>query len=69
MALNEKDLSVIESIVHRTYDDMVILIKRSLERVEDHIDDTETRIYSRLCDFEDNIVDNNRLENSRGIRL
>ncbi|MEN9913012.1 MAG: hypothetical protein RLY66_420 [Candidatus Parcubacteria bacterium] len=55
MSLDSKDLELIESIVYKNSDDIAISIARSFERLEERIDGSESRIYSRLADIEDRI--------------
>ncbi len=55
MSLDSKDLELIESIVYKNSDDIAISIARSFERLEERIDASESRIYSRLADLEDRI--------------
>lgn len=55
MSLDPKDLELIERIVYKNSDDIAISIARSFERLEERIDGSESRIYSRLADIEDRI--------------
>lgn len=55
MSLDTKDLELIERIVYKNSDDIAISIARSFERLEERIDGSESRIYSRLADIEDRI--------------
>lgn len=55
MALDQKDLEVIERIVYKNGDDIAVSIARSFERLEERIDAAESRIYRRLADVEDRI--------------
>jgi hypothetical protein len=56
MALDQKDLELIERIVAKNGDDVAVSIARSFERIEERIDATEYRLYVRLADLEDKIV-------------
>jgi ribosomal protein S14 len=55
MALEQKDLELIERMIYKTSDDIAVSIARSFERLEERIDAAESRIYSRLADVEDKI--------------
>ena len=44
-----------ERIVLKGNDDVAVSLGRSLERLEERIDASESRIYSRLSDIEDEI--------------
>jgi len=55
MALQQKDLELIERIIYKSGDDTAVSIARSFERLEERIDAAESRIYSRLADIEDKI--------------
>ncbi|MBP6858467.1 MAG: hypothetical protein KBC33_01395 [Candidatus Pacebacteria bacterium] len=55
MSLDSKDLELIERIVYKNSDDIAISIARSFQRLEERIDGSESRIYSRLADLEDRI--------------
>lgn len=55
MAIDPKDLEQIERIIYRNADDIAVSLARSFERLEERIDDSEARIYSRLGDIEDRI--------------
>lgn len=59
MSLDQKDLELIEHIVSKNSDDVAVSIARSFQRLEERIDATESRIYSRLSESED------RLESGR----
>ena len=56
MALDQKDLELIERIIYKSADDVAISIARSFERLEERIDATESRLYGRLADIEDKIA-------------
>jgi hypothetical protein len=53
MALDNKDLEQIENIIYKSADDVAVSIARSFERLEERVDATESRLYSRLADIED----------------
>lgn len=55
MSLDQKDTELIERIVYKNSDDIAISIARSFERLEERIDGSESRIYSRLSEVEDKI--------------
>ncbi len=55
MALEQKDLELIERVIYKNGDDIAISIGRSFERLEERIDAAESRIYSRLAEVEDKI--------------
>ncbi len=58
MSLEQKDLELIERIIYKSSDDIAVSISRSFERLEERIDASESRIYSRLAELEDTIVAN-----------
>ena len=49
MALEQKDLELIERVIYKNGDDIAVSIGRSFERLEERIDAAESRIYSRLA--------------------
>lgn len=55
-ALTQGDLEQIERIIYKNSDDIAISIARSFERLEECIDATEARLYSRLADLEDQLA-------------
>ena len=57
MSLEQKDIELIESIVYKSADDIAISISRSFERLEERIDSTESRLYSRLAEIDDLICE------------
>lgn len=59
MFLEQKDVELIESLIVKNSDDIAISISRSFERLEQRIDGSESRIYSRLGEIED-VIDNYR---------
>ncbi len=56
MALDQKDLEVIERIIYKNGDDVAVSIVRSFERLEERIDASESRLYSRLAEVADRFV-------------
>ncbi len=57
MPLDQKDLEAIERFIYKNSDDIAVSISRSFERLEERIDAAESRIYSRLADVEDQIME------------
>ncbi len=55
MALEQKDLELIERIIYKNGDDIAISISRSFERLEERLDAVESRLYSRFSEVEDNV--------------
>ena len=55
MAIEQKDLELIERVIYKNGDDIAVSIGRSFERLEERIDAAESRIYSRLAEIEDKI--------------
>ncbi len=55
MSLEQKDLELIESIIYKNSDDIAVSIARSFERLEERVNDVETRLYSRLSEVEDSV--------------
>jgi len=55
MALEQKDLELIERVIYKNGDDIAVSIGRSFERLEERIDAAESRIYSRIADLEDKV--------------
>ena len=53
--MTPKDLELIERIIYKGNDDIAISIARSFERLEERIDASEARIYSRLSELEDKL--------------
>ncbi len=53
MALEPKDIELLERVIYKNSDDVAVSISRSFERLEERIDAAESRIYSRLADGED----------------
>lgn len=55
MSLDQKDLELIERVIYKNGDDVAVSIARSLERLEERIDATESRLYRRLAGLEETI--------------
>ncbi|HKW30655.1 MAG TPA: hypothetical protein VJT54_15070 [Verrucomicrobiae bacterium] len=55
MALDQKDIELIERVIYKNGDDVAVSISRSFERLEERIDAAESRIYSRLSEVEDKV--------------
>ena len=55
MSLEPKDLELIERIIYKGADDIAMSISRNFERLEERIDASESRIYSRLAEIDDKI--------------
>ena len=55
MSLEPKDLELIERIIYKGADDIAMSISRNFERLEERIDASESRIYSRLAEIDDRI--------------
>lgn len=53
--LRQADLDAIERIIYKNSDDLAISIARSFERLEEHFDATESRLYNRIAELEDKI--------------
>lgn len=53
--MTPKDLELIERIIYKGNDDISISITRSFERLEERIDASKARIYSRLSELEDKL--------------
>jgi len=56
MALDQKDVELIERVIYKNGDDIAVSIGRSFERLEERIDAAESRLFSRLADLEDKVV-------------
>lgn len=55
MALDQKDIELIERVIYKNGDDIAVSVGRSCERLEERIDAAESRIYGRLADLEDKV--------------
>lgn len=53
--LTQKDLELVERILYKSADDIAVSIARSFERLEERVDSTESRLYSRFADLEDKL--------------
>ena len=57
MSLEQKDLELIERVIYKNSDDVAVSISRSFERLEERVDAAESRLYGRLADVEDKLVE------------
>jgi len=55
MSLDQKDIELIERLIYKNADDIAVSIARSFERLEERIDATESRLYTRMADLEDRV--------------
>jgi len=55
MALDRKDLELIEQLIYKTSDDFAVSFARAFERLEERIDAAEGRLHSRIADIEDKL--------------
>ena len=55
MALDQKDIELLERVIYKNGDDVAVSMARSCERLEERIDAAEARIYSRLAEVEDKV--------------
>jgi len=55
--LSYEDLELIERVIYKNSDDVAVSIARSFERLEERVDAMESRLYSRLNDLEDTLVE------------
>lgn len=55
MSLEPKDLELIQQLMYKAADDIAVSISRSFERLEERIDASEARLYSRLAEVEDKV--------------
>lgn len=55
MPLDHKDIQIIERLIYKGADDIAISIARSFERLEERVDATESRLYSRFAEIEDKV--------------
>ncbi len=53
--LTKDAIESIERLIYKNGDDVAVSIARSFERLEERIDGTETRLYSRFADLEDKL--------------
>lgn len=59
MSLEQKDCEIIERLVYRCADEISVSLGRSFERLEECLNEMETRIYKRLADVEESIENAN----------
>jgi len=57
MSLDQKDLELLETVLYRNSDNIGIAIGRSFERLEEHMDNMESRIYKRLAEIDEHSED------------
>lgn len=55
MSLDQKDLELIERIIYKNGDDIAVSISRSFERLEERIDNIESRSFFRITEIDDKI--------------
>jgi DNA-binding Lrp family transcriptional regulator len=55
MSLDQKDIEIIERLLFKSSDDIATSIARSFERLEERIDASESRLYSRMAEVEDRV--------------
>ncbi|OHA16870.1 MAG: hypothetical protein A3C79_00895 [Candidatus Taylorbacteria bacterium RIFCSPHIGHO2_02_FULL_45_28] len=55
MSLDQKDIELIEHLMFKNADDIAVSIARSFERLEERIDASESRLYSRMAEIEDKV--------------
>lgn len=55
MSLDPKDIEQIERLIYKNADDVAVSISRSFERLEERVDATESRIYARLAELEEQL--------------
>jgi hypothetical protein len=55
MSLDQHDIELINRLMYKNSDDIAVSIARSFERLEERVDASESRLYSRLSDVEDKI--------------
>ena len=56
MALARNDLEQIERLIYKSGDDVAVSIARSFERIEERIDASESRLFSRIAEVEDKVA-------------
>lgn len=54
---SKRIVEAIESAVYKNADDLAIALSRSFERLEERIDAMETRVYTRIAELEDMIIE------------
>ena len=55
IALEQKDIELIERIIYKNGDDIAVSIARSFEHIEGRIDTVESHIHARIADAEEKI--------------
>lgn len=55
MALEQKDIEVLERIIYKNGDDVAVSISRSFQRLEERLEVLESRLCSRIADVEDKV--------------
>jgi hypothetical protein len=55
MALDQKDIELLEKLMYKNSDDVAVSISRSFERLESRIEAVESRISCRIADTEDKL--------------
>ncbi len=70
MALEQKDIELLERVIYKSSDDVAVSIGRSFERLEERIDAAESRMYGRLAEVEDRIAacEHNLLQDMDSLR-
>lgn len=53
MSLDPKDIECIEEVIYKSADDIAVSISRSFERLEERIDESESRIHVRIREVEE----------------
>ncbi|MEI7462790.1 MAG: hypothetical protein WCK03_00125 [Candidatus Taylorbacteria bacterium] len=57
MSLDNKDIELIEAVIYKSADDIAVSIARSFERLEERIDTTESRLYTRIADIDGLVIE------------
>lgn len=55
MTLTQQDFDAFGHLMDERNDNIVVSIARSFERLEEHLGDTESRLYNRIAEAEDAI--------------
>jgi hypothetical protein len=64
MALDKNHVELIERIIYKSADDIAVSFSRSFERLEERIDEAESRLHSRIRDVEERLIEvNNNILN------
>ena len=53
MALDKKDIEIIEQIIYKNADDIAVSLARSFERLEERLNAGEARLLTRMAELED----------------